>query len=159
MKSNPNVLFICTGNIFRSMTAEYALRAALGDGADTSVHSAGIIDAPHEIVSFVTDYMKDKGIDLSRHQPKKLTRAMLDEADLAVAMDLDHKRQVADTHTHRLPLFSEIAYGTEESVQDVCDMVPDWRNNEVAASAYGRSVMDYIFDGMPGFITRMHSFA
>ena len=159
MTSRPNILFICTGNIFRSMTAEYALKAALGDNANTTVHSAGLIDAPHGLLSFVKEYLNDKGIDVSGHQPKILTRTMLDEASLAVVMDLVHRHQISQAHVYHLPLFSQIAYGTEESVRDVCDVVPDWRNNEAAAGAYGCSVMDYIFDGIPGFITRMQSFA
>ncbi len=156
--SSLNILFICTGNIFRSMTAEYALKAALSFDAIHTVHSAGMTDAPHEIVSFVADYLKGRGLDISPHQPKKLTREMLDEADLAIAMGTEHRHQINRTFSRCLPLFSEIAYGTEEPLRDVYEVVPDWRNNEAAASAYGQSVMDYIFDGMPNFITRMHSF-
>lgn len=158
MASSPIILFICTGNIFRSVTAEYALKATLSVDAIYAVHSAGLIDAPHEIVSFVEDYLKGRGLDVSRHQPKKLTREMLDEADLAVAMDTEHRHQINQTFNRRLPLFSEIAYGTEEPLRDVYEVVPDWRNNEAAARAYGWSVMDYIFDGMPNFTNRIHSF-
>lgn len=158
MTSNPNILFICTGNIFRSMTAEYALKAALGFDANHTVHSAGLMDAPHEIVSFVADYLRGRGLDVSRHQPKKLTPEMLEDADLAVAMGTEHRHRINQEFACRLPLFSEVAYGTEEPLRDVHEMVPDWRNNEAAASAYGWSIMDYIFDGMPNFITRMPSF-
>ena len=157
MALSPNILFICTGNIFRSMTAEYALKATLSFGANYTVHSAGLKDAPHEIISFVEDYLKDRGLDISRHKPKKLTREMLDEANLAVAMGTEHRHQINQIFNCRLPLFSEIAYGTEEPLLDVCDVVPDWRNNEAAAISYGVSIMDYIFDGMPNFINRVHS--
>ena len=159
MASSPNILFICTGNIFRSMTAEYALKATLSFDSIYTVHSAGVKDAPHEIIHFVEDYLKGRGLDISRHQPKKLAREMLDEADLAVAMGTEHRHQIIQIFNCRLPLFSEIAYGTEEPLLDVCEVVPDWRNNEAAAIYYGGSVMDYIFDGMPNFITRLHSFA
>ncbi len=158
MASSPNILFICTGNVFRSMTAEYALKATLSFDAIYTVHSAGLMAAPHEIVSFVEDYLKGRGLDVSRHQPKKLTREMLDEAGLAVAMGIEHRHQLNQKFICRLPLFSEIAYGTEEPLRDVDEMVPDWRNNDAAAGAYAWSVMDYIFDGIPNFITRMHSF-
>ncbi len=158
MASSPNVLFICTGNVFRSMTAEYALKATLSFDANYTVHSAGLKDGPHELLSFVEDYLKDRGLDISRHQPKKLTREMLDEADLAVAMSTDHRHQIDQIFNRRLPLFSELAYGTEEPLLDLCEVVPDWRNNEAAAISYGGSVMDYIFDGMPNFVTRVRWF-
>ena len=158
MASSPNILFICTGNVFRSMTAEYALKATLSFDTKYTVHSAGLKDGPHELLSFVENYLKGRGLDISRHQPKKLTREMLDEANLAVAMGTEHRHQINQIFNCRLPLFSEIAYGTEEPLRDVDEIVPDWRNNDAAASAYAWSVMDYIFDGIPNFITRMHSF-
>lgn len=158
MASRPNILFICTGNIFRSMTAEYALRATPGLDANYTVNSAGLEDAPHGIVSFVEDYLTGRGLDISRHQPKKLTREMLDEANPAVAMGTEHRHRINRIFKCRLPLFSEIAYGAEEALLDVGEVVPDWRTNEAAAISYGGSVMDYIFDGMPNFITRLPSF-
>jgi len=41
---------------------------------------------------------------------------------------------------------------------DVWEVVPDWRNNENAARRYGQSVMEKIFEGMPGFVERMSEF-
>ena len=152
------ILFICTGNIFRSMTAEYALKACLGTDTGFRVRSAGLIDAPHEIVSFVEDHLTTKGLDISQHRPTKLTRAILDEASLAVAMGFEHRQQLIEKFDRRSALFSEIAYGTEEPLRDVYEVVPDWRTNPVAASAYGKWVIDYIFDGMQGFVERMHAF-
>ncbi len=151
----PTILFICTGNIFRSMTAEYALRSVLTSRAQAHVHSAGLIDAPHEIVPFVKEYLINKGIDISQHQPKRMTAAMLDQANLPVAMDLEHRREIMATYGRRISLFSEIAYARVSPLPDVYEVVPDWRSNEAAARAYGWSVMDTIFDGMPGFLSRM----
>ena len=94
-------------------------------------------------------------LDVSRHQPRKLTRAILDEAGLAVAMGTEHRQKLAETFDHRAALFSEIAYGVEEPLLDVFEVVPDWRTNEAAATEYGRWVIDYIIDGMAGFMDRM----
>jgi len=140
------------------MTAEYALRAALGSCDSVHVHSAGLIDAPHEIQPFVRDYLHERGIDISGHVPKRLDRQMLDRAHLAVAMDVEHRHQIQERYGLRLPLFSQIAYDTESPLLDVGEVIPDWRTNENAAREYGASVMDTIFDGMPGFISRMPAF-
>ncbi len=40
------VLFVCTVNIFRSLTAEYALRHVLGARSDITVASASMDDCP-----------------------------------------------------------------------------------------------------------------
>ena len=140
------------------MTAEFALRARLGSGADYNVRSAGLIEAPHEIVPFVKDYLAGRGVDVSQHHPTRLTGAMLNQADLGVAMGIEHRDRIAEEFDRLLPLFSDVAYQTVEPLLDVYEVVPDWRRNEVAAAAYGCSVMEYIFDGMQGFVSRMHSF-
>lgn len=140
------------------MTAEFALKAALGDDPVYDVRSAGLIEAPHEIVPFVETYLAGKGQDISGHQPTKLSAAMLERADLAVAMGTEHQGRIEQAFGRRLPLFSKIAYDSVEALLDVDQVIPDWRRNETAAAAYGRSVMDYIFDGMPGFVGRMPSF-
>ena len=152
------ILFICTGNIFRSMTAGFALKTALGADPAFDVRSAGLIEAPHEILPFVQNYLADKGHDTKGHQPTKLSAALLEQADLAVAMGTEHRDRIEEAFGRRLPLFSEIAYDKVEALLDVYEVVPDWRRNEAAATAYGCSVMDYIFDGMPGFVGRMGSY-
>ena len=157
MAREVSVLFVCTGNIFRSMTAEYALRQALGE-QPVRVGSAGLIDAPHEIVDFVRDYLSARDLDISQHVPTRLQPAMLDDADLVVAMDFAHRDAIETRFGRRMPLFSEVAFGNEAPLLDVYEVVPDWRDNEAAATQYGRSVMDTIFDGMPGFVRRMHDF-
>lgn len=158
MKDTPTVLFICSGNIFRSMSAEYALRAHLRPADRVTVRSAGLYQAPHDIVDFVRNHLRDKGIDVSPHQPTPLTGPMLEAAALPVAMGFEHRNAIQRDFGRRLPLFSEIAYGTEEALRDVWEVVPDWQNNEAEAAAYGCSLIDYIHDGMPGFLERMPEF-
>lgn len=80
---------------------------------------------------------------------------MIEQANLPVAMDLVHQREVLAKFGLHIPLFSEVAYGRISPLPDVDETVPDWRNNEAAAREYGWSVMDTIFDGMPGFLNRM----
>ena len=153
-----SVLFICSGNIFRSMTAEYALRACLDEKAALNVRSAGLVEAPHEIVDFVRDYLAQRAIDISAHVPRRLDPGMLAGADLAVAMDVTHRQRVEANFGRRLPLFSEVAQGVEVPMPDVDEVVDDWRNNPAEAIEYGHAVMDRIFDGMPGFIERLPAF-
>ena len=44
-----SILFVCSGNIFRSLVAEYALKAHLGSRARYLIGSAGIEASPQEI--------------------------------------------------------------------------------------------------------------
>ena len=85
------VLFVCTGNIFRSLTAEHALRHALGERPGIHVSSAGTVDFPHVVRPNVRDYLLSRGFDVSRHQRRTLTEAILRDSHLVIAMSLDHQ--------------------------------------------------------------------
>ena len=70
-----SVLFVCTGNIFRSVTAEYALKASLSDGMRCIVGSAGIDAKPQSVHGWVRTQLREKGADASHHTQRQLTRA------------------------------------------------------------------------------------
>ena len=152
------VLFICTGNIFRSMTAEYTLRASVDKTTGVRARSAGLVDAPHEVVPFVRQYLDERAIDISGHTPRKLDASMFSGADLVVAMDIAHQNAIQQQFGVLPPLFNQVAYGTDTAMPDVDEMIPDWRQNEEAARAYCHSVMDTISLGMGGFIRRLPLF-
>src|SRR5690348_7753918 len=88
------VLFVCTGNIFRSLTADVALRALLAHRADVHVSSAGTDDFPHEVRPRVSSYLRTKGFDVSAHRRRTLTQALVDGSDLVVAMSTDHQELI-----------------------------------------------------------------
>lgn len=154
-----NVLFICTGNVFRSMTADYALRHASQLPSHVTVNSAGIIDAPHGVLDFVSGHMTRNGIDVSDHQPRKLTQDMLDQTDLAVAMGRDHQEHVAKTFGRDIPLFNQVAFDLDEPMPDIWEVLPNWRGvDEAKGHAYAWNLMDRIFEGIPMFVERMGGF-
>jgi protein-tyrosine phosphatase len=147
-----SILFICTGNIFRSMVAEYALRAALGPSSSVVVGSAGIAAEPQAMHPMVRDRLLAKGIDPSAHVQRKLTRDLLQAVDLPVAMGLDHRSFIREQFDLDVLLFNEICYQREESVQDVHEAIPDWHLDLDRARAYALSVVDYIWDATPAFL-------
>ena len=68
-----SVLFVCTGNIFRSVTAEYALKARLGSDMSHVISSAGIDVKPQSMHAWVQARLREKGADLTTHIPRRLT--------------------------------------------------------------------------------------
>ena len=61
------ILFVCTGNIFRSLTAEYALRAQLPPSQPHRVRSAGIEAHPEPVAATVRDRLLARGVDCRGH--------------------------------------------------------------------------------------------
>lgn len=155
-----SVLFICTGNIFRSMSAEYALKKYLennGGANKIQVASAGIEAYPQPMAACVRERLLARAIDPSAHEQRRLTLDMLQQADLAVAMGEDHQHFIREEFDWEVPLFNEICYAKAEPVLDVWEAVPDLENID-AKIKYAVSVVDYICDAIPHFVNHMDRF-
>jgi len=138
-----HVLFVCTGNIFRSLTAEYALRAVLPARGDIVVSSAGTEDFPHVVAPVVWRYLLDRGFDVRQHRRRTLTAAMLQHANVAIAMSTEHQRELAERFDRAdIPLFGHVC-------PDVDEAVADHRTNPDAVVAHVRKTIDRIIELTP----------
>ena len=150
-----HVLFICTGNIFRSLTAEYALRDALLPRRDIVVSSAGTDDFPHVVRPLVRDYLLAKGIDVRNHERRTVTRVLLDDSRLVVAMSTDHRSFLSERFGIDVPLFTEACGGTPEPLPDIEEVVADYQTNTPAAEAHVRHTIDRIVALAPEMVKRI----
>ena len=141
------IVFVCTGNIFRSLTAEYALRRELGPGI--AVGSAGTDDYPHLVRPNVREYLLTKGLDVRAHQRRTVTREILGGAELVVAMSTDHQRYLREKFALEAPVFLEACGGKCEALPDIEEVVLDYRTNTAAVDAHVRKTIDTIIDLTP----------
>ncbi len=77
------LLFVCVENAGRSQMAE-AFAQYYGKG-NLEAHSAGTKPASR-VNPTVAAVMKEKGIDLSRNQPRMLDSKIVEEADMVITM-------------------------------------------------------------------------
>jgi protein-tyrosine phosphatase len=138
------VLFVCTGNIFRSLTADFALRPLLAHRADIHVCSAGTDDYPHVVRPRVRSYLLEKGYDVSGHRRRTLTQALVDESSLVVAMSTDHQALIRNRFARPVPVFLEACGEPSAWLPDIEDVIPDWETNKVAVEAHVRATIDRI---------------
>ena len=149
------VLFVCTGNIFRSLTAELGLRQALRERADIHVSSAGTVDFPHVVAPSVREYLLSKGFDVSRHQRRTLTEAILLESHLVIAMSVDHRAYIRGRFGRATPLFLEACGEPGEALPDIEEAVLDWQTNPATVDAHMRATIDRILALTPVLAYRL----
>jgi protein-tyrosine phosphatase len=149
------VLFVCTGNIFRSLTAERGLRHALAGRADIHVSSAGTVDYPHVVAPNVREYLLSKGFDVSGHQRRTLTQAILSESHLVVAMSVEHRECLRSRFRHSAPLFLEACGEPGGALPDIEEVVLDYLTNPVAVDAHVRATIDRILSLTPRLAARL----
>ena len=144
------VLFVCTGNIFRSLTAEYALRDVLGPRRDIVIASAGTEDYPYVVSPLVREYLLARGLDVSGHRRRTLTVGMLTEATSVIAMSTEHRAVLAQAFDRPdIPLFTEACGIAAEALPDVEEAVSDYRTNPAAVEAHVRATIDRIIELTP----------
>ena len=143
------ILFVCTGNIFRSLTADMAVRAALAEDEAAHVSSAGTDDYPHVVRPFTQGYLLSKGYDVSSHRRRTLTQSIVDESRLVVSMSTDHQAFIRERFGRETPLFLEVCGEAAEWLPDIEDVIPDYRTNRPAVEAHVRSTVDRIIEPVP----------
>ncbi len=129
-----SVLFVCTGNICRSPTAEGVFRhlaRSRGLAERILIDSAGIIDfhAGEPPDPRAVEHAARRGYDLSGLRARQLTLADYHNFDRILAMDRTHLRE----------LKGEAPKGTLGRIARFLDYSEAWRGQDVPDPYYGEA--------------------
>ena len=152
-----SILFVCTGNICRSPTAEGVMLkkvAALSWGSRLRIDSAGThgyhVDAPPDTRSQA--HAAKRGYDLSPLRARKLTREDFSDFDLLLAMDHDNMAYMTAMcpPAARAKLEMMMHYAPQHDA----DIVPDPYYGGAAGFEH---VLDYLEDACDGLIRKLEA--
>ena len=124
MKRKYKICFVCSGNACRSPFAECVTRTWVSRAglSDIEVSSLGTIDwGKNPRDPFMVRIAKEMGYEMSG-ETTYMTREALWEADCIIVFSPYHRDAVTRVldyaHWDRIVLFSQIAFGTEETIED-----------------------------------------
>lgn len=175
----PNIMFICSGNVFRSASAEHLARKAVGDDSKINFSSSGIKvnwSLSEEMRSknvhpAVHNHLREEhGIEMAypNHVPRYYHPGLIDqdEVDLIVVMAGEHYRFLKDDQDwgeidEDIPIvyYNEVAKGHKWAVHDVPDIFKDPKDRPVkAVTSFIEMQIDYIAATIPEFLANLPKF-
>lgn len=146
-----NIIFVCTGNVFRSFTAERCARDFLEKNniEGINVSSAGTVAHIQQIRQVTIKTLTQLGIDVLHHEQTQLTQGIVDMNDVIIAMNKEHQEFIAE-HFHRhAPLYNELAIGKKIGIKD------NWEQKTYPIDTYIELVVHHIHETMPSLIRRI----
>lgn len=149
------IMFICFGNAFRSLTAEYCFKKFLDEKKANGfeVKSAGIAEGVYRPHKVSVETLSELGIDVTKHKHAILTKKMIDDNNLIVAMSRSVQDDTFKKFGVKIPLFLEICFGTEKSIDDDVDFdhLKDKDKDDKEIEEFITNTTFYINDCMPYF--------
>ena len=130
-----SVLFVCTGNQYRSPIAAEAFREQLihdGRAAQWRVSSAGTWTSPgRHALSDAVELARSFGINIDGHITRMLDAKMLEDADLVLVMEEGHKESIQVEFPFarkKVHLLSQVMEGLTYDIPDPVKLQGEARN-------------------------------
>jgi protein-tyrosine-phosphatase len=154
------IVFVCTGNIFRSVSAEFSLKEYLKKNKirGITVKSGGIIAKPQVTPKSILDPFEILEFDHSKHKQKKVTKDYLKNFDLIVSMASNHKKFIKEKFNIKSVLFNKICYNKNSSIKDITETKLSIRSNPKKSSEYISKTINHIHDSIPRFFRNYKKF-
>lgn len=145
------ILFVCTGNIFRSFSAHMILDYYIKKNKikNLAVDSAGTGAVKQALDPKTASSLKSLGVKIQNREQKPLTKRLLDESDLVIVMADYHKKFIEENFGYyESVMFNEIANGKGDSVPDVGDVLKSPYKRKDVEKHIGKTVRQ-IYKNMP----------
>ena len=144
------IIFICSGNTFRSFTGEIIARKYVKDHniEKFEVSSAGTkANLSLKPYPKTIERLKEKGIDDLNYNHEQVTKEILEDKDVIICFSKRHQNYVKELGFDSV-LFNELAYNKKE------DLMDDGEYEEIHGKDYDLNeyidmIVDYIDDAMP----------
>ena len=152
-----NILFVCSGNIFRSMSAELLTKQYLKEIGEKRfvIRSAGVSAKKQDMHAQTKRSLDSLGIDYSQHKQTKLTQEIIDWADTIICMADYHQQFITEhfnTYTH---LYNEFALGKIRNVDDVDDVLEKHEYHTKPGDTHVANIITHLHKTTPVLVDKL----
>ena len=114
------VLFVCTQNVFRSMSAQKLLQKHLIEKQDRrfSIGSAGTEASPDSPYRYTLDKLKALGVSSFSHAQSKVSAPLLSRQHVVICMTRAHQEHLKRHFQRESTLFNQLGHGTISDLED-----------------------------------------
>ena len=149
------ILFVCSGNVFRSLIAEKCFNAYVARNhiQKLQADSAGTCVTPQKPLKVTLERLAFYNIK-PRHRYKQLSQKLIDKNDLIIAMNTDHQDYIKENFKVYAPLFNEVAYGKHKGIADFQIAVNNLQSQK-AIRKYAYFLVDYIYKATPKLVANL----
>jgi len=144
------ILFICTGNVFRSYCAELCFNDyAIKHHLDWRAESAGTFEKTQDYVDpALLKALKELGIKATDRRPRKVSKEILGKADMVIAIADYHQAYLKENFGIEAPLFNELI-GNHGSVPDIDDVIDGHHEKRDEVENHLWKTARYIHESVP----------
>ena len=130
------ILFVCSGNIFRSVTVELCLKQYLQENKirGFQISSTGTRAHKEPMRPELANLMQSWGLDPQKHVQRKVTKKILAQNDIVICMADYHQRFLLEKFGKSAQLYFDILRGKPNNLLDIEDVVPRLKTNKEIAN-------------------------
>lgn len=125
LKSAGNILFLCYGNINRSVLAQKCMQRHLGVSTPLSIDSAGFHPKANRPADpMMVQIATEKGIDLNHWSSQYASKDAVDKADVILVMEIEHFRRLIRLHPackHKTYLLGSVIIDSNQLPLEIAD--------------------------------------
>lgn len=151
------VLFVCSGNIFRSMSAKLLTKKYLEEIGEKRfvMRSAGTTAKKQDMHAQTRRSLDALGINYSSHKQTKLTQELVDSSDIIICMADYHQEFIKEHFNAYAHLYNKFCLGEQTNVDDINDVLEEDEYFAEPGDKHVANIIKHLHETTPTLVNKL----